>query len=65
MEDAATAEISRTLIWQWIHHEKSLSDGRPVTKALFRQMLQEEMLVVREEVGKRALTPAGSKRRRA
>ena len=65
MEDAATAEISRTSIWQWIHHEKSLSDGRPVTKALFRQMLQEEMLVVREEVGKRALTPAGSKRRRA
>jgi len=51
MEDAATAEISRTSIWQWIHHEKSLSDGRPVTKALFRQMLQEEMLVVREEVG--------------
>lgn len=65
MEDAATAGISRTSIWQWIHHEKSLSDGRPVTKALFRQMLQEEMLVVREEVGKRALTPAGSKRRRA
>jgi malate synthase len=51
MEDAATAEISRTSIWQWIHHEKSLNDGRPVTKALFRQMLQEEMLVVREEVG--------------
>ncbi|CAI1008393.1 Malate synthase A [Serratia entomophila] len=51
MEDAATAEISRTSIWQWIHHEKSLSDGRPVTKALFRQMLQEEMLVVRDEVG--------------
>ncbi|PKD78376.1 malate synthase A, partial [Escherichia coli] len=37
MEDAATAEISRTSIWQWIHHEKSLNDGRPVTKALFRQ----------------------------
>lgn len=51
MEDAATAEISRTSIWQWIHHEKSLSNGQQVTKALFRQMLQEEMLVVREELG--------------
>ncbi|MFC0228026.1 malate synthase A [Serratia aquatilis] len=51
MEDAATAEISRTSIWQWIHHEKSLSNGQLVTKALFRQMLKEEMLVVREEVG--------------
>ena len=51
MEDAATAEISRTSIWQWIHHEKSLSNGQLVTKALFRQMLKEEMLVVREELG--------------
>ncbi|MGL5384717.1 MAG: malate synthase A [Enterobacterales bacterium] len=51
MEDAATAEISRTSIWQWIHHEKSLSNGQQVTKALFRQMLQEEMLVVRKELG--------------
>lgn len=51
MEDAATAEISRTSIWQWIHHQKSLSDGQLVTKTLFRQMLKEEMLVVREELG--------------
>ncbi|EFE96631.1 malate synthase A [Serratia odorifera] len=51
MEDAATAEISRTSIWQWIHHEKSLSDGLPVTKALFCQMLKEEMSVIRDEVG--------------
>ncbi|MGB8664385.1 MAG: malate synthase A [Serratia inhibens] len=51
MEDAATAEISRTSIWQWIHHEKSLSDGQLVTKALFRQMLAEEVLVIQEELG--------------
>jgi len=51
MEDAATAEISRTSIWQWIHHEKTLSNGKPVTKALFRQMLAEEMLVIQEELG--------------
>lgn len=51
MEDAATAEISRTSIWQWIHHQKTLSNGKPVTKALFRQMLSEEMLAIQEELG--------------
>ncbi|MDK4744462.1 malate synthase A [Leclercia adecarboxylata] len=51
MEDAATAEISRTSIWQWIHHQKTLSNGKPVTKALFRQMLSEEMLNIQEELG--------------
>ncbi len=44
MEDAATAEISRAQIWQWIRHPKGvLSDGRRVTTALFRQCLKEEM----------------------
>ncbi|KTG28641.1 malate synthase A [Idiomarina sp. WRN-38] len=52
MEDAATAEISRTSIWQWIRHGKKLSDGTPVTKALFTQLLQEEAEVVKNEVGK-------------
>jgi malate synthase len=51
MEDAATAEISRTSIWQWIHHEKTLSNGKPVTKTLFRQMLAEEMRVIQDELG--------------
>jgi malate synthase len=51
MEDAATAEISRTSIWQWIHHQKTLSDGTPVTKALFRQWLGEELMVIQEELG--------------
>ena len=51
MEDAATAEISRTSIWQWIRHGKSLSNGQVVTKALFRQMLAEEQQVVRRELG--------------
>lgn len=44
------AAESRTSIWRWIHHEKTLSNGKPVTKALFRQMLAEEMLVI-EELG--------------
>jgi len=51
MEDAATAEISRTSIWQWIRHGKTLSDNTPVTKELFRQYLQEEADVVKNEVG--------------
>ena len=51
MEDAATAEISRTSIWQWIHHGKTLSNGLQVTPVLFRQLLKEEMQVIRQELG--------------
>jgi malate synthase len=51
MEDAATAEISRAQVWQWLHHNISLDDGRPVTAELFGQMLEEEMDAIREEVG--------------
>ncbi|POW60612.1 malate synthase A [Candidatus Pantoea alvi] len=42
MEDAATAEIARTSIWQWIHHQQTLSDGQPVTAESFLRMLDEE-----------------------
>ncbi|HCG5913340.1 TPA: malate synthase A [Vibrio parahaemolyticus] len=52
MEDAATAEISRASIWQWIQHGKSLDNGQQVTKALFETYLQEEVEVVKQEVGK-------------
>jgi len=51
MEDAATAEISRASIWQWIKHGKSLSNGQVVTKTLFEQMLAEEMEVLALELG--------------
>jgi malate synthase len=43
MEDAATAEISRAQVWQWMHHRAPLEDGRPVTPERFRQVLAEEM----------------------
>jgi malate synthase len=44
MEDAATAEISRAQLWQWIRHPKGvLVDGRKVTKALFEEVLAEEL----------------------
>jgi malate synthase len=43
MEDAATAEIARVQIWQWIHHPAGiLSDGRRVTLELFRSLLRQE-----------------------
>lgn len=51
MEDAATAEISRTSIWQWIQHEQKLSNGKLVTKELFKAMLVEELANVKLEVG--------------
>jgi malate synthase len=52
MEDAATAEISRTQVWQWVHHPRGvLSDGRKVTPSLFRQVLAEEMRSIRTNVG--------------
>jgi malate synthase len=42
MEDAATAEISRTQIWQWIRHGATLDDGRTVTRPFVRQLIAEE-----------------------
>ena len=52
MEDAATAEISRTQVWQWVHSPRGiLEDGRRVTIALVRQMIQEELKRIREERG--------------
>jgi malate synthase len=51
MEDAATAEISRTQIWQWLKHGAALDDGRTVTRPLVEQLIGEEFGRVREEVG--------------
>jgi malate synthase len=51
MEDAATAEISRSQIWQWVKHGAALEDGRPVSAELVRQLLDEETAAIREAVG--------------
>jgi malate synthase len=53
MEDAATAEISRAQVWQWLHHGAVLADGRRVTPALFRRLMDEEMQRIWSEVGER------------
>jgi malate synthase len=44
MEDAATAEISRAQLWQWIHRAAKLADGRPATAALYRSLQAEELV---------------------
>ncbi len=51
MEDAATAEISRAQVWQWIRHNQSLDDGRPVSKELVRQIVREENDRVKAAMG--------------
>jgi malate synthase len=51
MEDAATAEIARAQIWQWIHHGATLEDGQPVTVQRFQKALAQEMERIRSEVG--------------
>jgi malate synthase len=51
MEDAATAEISRTQIWQWLRHGATLDDGRTVTRELVQQLIPEELARIRSEVG--------------
>jgi malate synthase len=52
MEDAATAEISRSQVWQWIRSPKGrLDDGRKITKEMVAAMLPEEMTKIRDLLG--------------
>ena len=43
MEDAATAEISRAQLWQWVHHNAKLTDGRVVDLALVESIIDGEL----------------------
>src|SRR5216684_139450 len=51
MEDAATAEISRAQVWQWLRHGARLSDGRSVTRELVTQTIAEELAKQKERFG--------------
>jgi len=51
MEDAATAEISRSQIWQWIHNDVILDDGPLVTRDVVERMIDEELLKIRDQAG--------------
>jgi malate synthase len=51
MEDAATAEISRSQVWQWMHNGVRLDDGQPVTRDLAERIIGEESATIREAAG--------------
>ena len=54
MEDAATAEISRTQVWQWIKNRSKLEDGRTVTYQLYQSLLPSELDKIKQYVGENA-----------
>jgi malate synthase len=51
MEDAATAEISRSQIWQWVHNGASTAEGTPITPEFVRQLEEEELEKISQAVG--------------
>jgi malate synthase len=51
MEDAATAEIARGQVWQWIRHGATLDDGRAITPELVRELETAELERIRQEIG--------------
>jgi len=54
MEDAATAEISRAQVWQWVRHGAKMDDGRVVTRELVHKIQREELQRIRSDVGEAA-----------
>jgi malate synthase len=54
MEDAATAEISRSQVWQWVHNNVRLDTGQTVTAEFVRRILDEELAAIRAEIGDQA-----------
>jgi len=51
MEDAATCEICRAQVWQWVKHEAKLNDGRPVTMEVVRRAIAEGLENLRTQLG--------------
>jgi malate synthase len=51
MEDAATAEISRSQVWQWLHNDISLAEGPLITRDLVERLIGEELATIREQHG--------------
>lgn len=51
MEDAATAEISRTQLWQWLHNRAELADGRKLNLALYKELFEDEKQKLKGQVG--------------
>lgn len=51
MEDAATAEISRTQLWQWLHQGASMDNGETLNVETYKRMMAEELQAIRQEIG--------------
>jgi malate synthase len=51
MEDAATAEISRTQVWQWMHHGAQLSNGQKITPAMIRETISTQLAQMQSNLG--------------
>ena len=51
MEDAATAEISRSQIWQWVRHGARMADGRAITSEMVQEIVAEEMTSIETALG--------------
>ncbi|MBA3310332.1 MAG: malate synthase A, partial [Nocardioidaceae bacterium] len=56
MEDAATAEVSRSQIWQWVHNDVSTAEGTPITPDFVRRIQDEELAKIRDAVGDERFT---------
>jgi malate synthase len=59
MEDAATAEIARSQIWQWSHHQIELADGSSVSRESVERILAEEVAAIRSSIGESAWAASG------
>jgi len=51
MEDAATAEISRSQVWQWLHNDIHLAEGPQVTRDLVERVIDEELAKIAHALG--------------
>jgi malate synthase len=51
MEDAATAEICRAQVWQWVEFNAKLDDGRPITDVLVQELIAEQVMEIRQRIG--------------
>ena len=59
MEDAATAEISRSQVWQWLHNDVQLDDGQTVTRELVERLVEEEVDAIRTRLGDETFAAGG------
>jgi len=51
MEDAATAEISRAQIWQWLHHKATTVEGKEIVLDYYNTLLEEELQNIKDTIG--------------